>query len=485
MKTIIGLEIHVELATKTKMFCSCKNVFGQAPNTVVCPVCLGHVGTLPRVNKKAVEYAVKAGLAFDCEIHDNMKFDRKKYYYPDLTKGYQITQQDQPIATEGFLEIESEQGPKKVRIERIHLEEDTGKSTHTDDGHTLLDYNRAGVPLIEIVSRPDMASAEEARQFLENLRQRLRFIGVSDVKMEEGSLRCDVNINIVDDQGNKSGIAEIKNLNSFRSVVRAIEHEEVRQAELLAQGEDTTKETRRWDEASQSTILMRKKDEATDYRFTVDSDLPRLVLSREFIDEIRNTLPELPNAKKVRYMEEYKLTEYDANVLSQNKEIAGLFEETLKSIEDPTLVANWIQTELMRRLKEYEIDPSEMKLSIENFSKLLKLVKDEKISNNTGKKVLREIFDSNEDPEKIVQERGLIQVSDTAFLESLVTEVLDENPQSIEDFKAGKDRALGFLMGQIMKKSKGKANPQQVNKMLQEELNKRWKFMFLLQTKTN
>ncbi|NLW53148.1 MAG: Asp-tRNA(Asn)/Glu-tRNA(Gln) amidotransferase subunit GatB [Tissierellia bacterium] len=473
MKTIIGLEIHVELATDTKMFCSCKNEFGQAPNTVVCPVCLGHVGTLPRINKKAVEYAVKAGLAFDCDIRTNMKFDRKKYYYPDLTKGYQITQQDEPIATDGYLEVDSEDGVKKVRIERIHLEEDTGKSTHTDDGHTLLDYNRAGVPLIEIVSKPDMSSAEEARQFLENLRQRLKFIGVSDVKMEEGSLRCDVNINIKDDEGNRTGIAEIKNLNSFRAVVRAIEFEEKRQAKMLEEKEIGTKETRRWDDASQSTILMRKKDDENDYRFTVDSDLPRVVLEDEFIQNIKDNLPELPNAKRRRYKDEYALSDYDANVLSQSKEIADLFEQTLDSIHDPQLVANWIQTEVMRRLKEYEIDASEMKLSIENFAKLLKLVKDDKISNNVGKKVLRDIFDTNEDPEKLVEERGLIQISDTSFLDGLVKETLDENPQSIEDYKAGKDRALGFLMGQIMKKSKGKANPQQVNSILKEELDKR------------
>lgn len=473
MKTIIGLEIHVELSTKTKMFCSCENVFGQAPNTVVCPVCLGHVGTLPRINKKAVEYAVQAGLAFDCNIRQNMKFDRKKYYYADLTKGYQITQQDEPIATDGFLEIDGEDGPKKVRIERIHMEEDTGKSTHTDDGHTLLDYNRAGVPLIEIVTKPDMTSAKEARDFLENLRQRLRFIGVSDVKMEEGSLRCDVNINIKDDKGNRTGIAEIKNLNSFRAVGRAIEFEEKRQAHMLEEGVLGTKETRRWDEASQSTILMRKKDDENDYRFTVDSDLPRVVLSDEFISNLRDNLPELPNAKKARYQREYELSEYDANVLSQNLEISKLFEYTVKEINDPTLVANWIQTEVMRRLKEYDIEASEMKLSVENFAKLLRLVKEDKISNNVGKKVLREIFDSNEDPEKIVKEKGLIQISDSSFLVNLVDEVLNENPQSIEDFKAGKDRALGFLMGQIMKKSKGKANPQQVNSMLKEELEKR------------
>lgn len=473
MKTIIGLEIHLELATESKMFCSCKNEFGQAPNTVVCPVCLGHVGTLPRINKTAVEYAIKAGLAFDCDIRTNMKFDRKKYYYPDLTKGYQITQQDEPIATDGYLEVEGDEGLKKVRIERIHMEEDTGKSTHTADGHTLLDYNRAGVPLIEIVTRPDMSSSEEARQFLETLRQRLKFIGVSDVKMEEGSLRCDVNINIKDEEGNRTGIAEIKNLNSFRAVVRAIEFEEKRQANMLANNELGTKETRRWDDVSQTTILMRKKDEENDYRFTVDSDLPRLVLEESYIQEIKDNLPELPNEKRKRYQEEYKLSDYDANVLSQSKEVADLFEQTLAEIHDPQLVANWIQTEVMRRLKEYEIDASEMKLSIANFSKLLNLVKEDKISNNVGKKVLRDIFDTNEDPEKLVEERGLIQISDTSFLDNLVKETLDENPQSIEDYKAGKDRALGFLMGQIMKKSKGKANPQQVNSMLKEELDKR------------
>lgn len=473
MKTIIGLEIHVELSTKTKMFCSCKNAFGQAPNTVVCPVCLGHLGTLPRPNKKAVEYAVMAGLAFDCDITKEMKFDRKKYYYPDLTKGFQITQQDLPIATNGYLEIEGENGPKKVRIERIHMEEDTGKSTHTQDGHTLLDFNRAGVPLIEIVSKPDMESAEEARQFLENLRQRLKFIGVSDVKMEEGSLRCDVNINIKDDQGNRSGIAEIKNLNSFRAVVRAIEHEEKRQAEMLAKGDPGTKETRRWDEASGQTYLMRKKDEKNDYRFTVEADIPRIVLTDEYINEIRSKLPELPNAKKERYMDEYKLSEYDAKVLSQSKSIADLFENTIKEIDDPSLASNWIQTELMRRFKEYDIEPEQMKLSIENFARLLKLIKDKVISNNVAKKVLREIFDTNMDPVKYVEDNGLGQISDDSFLEGLVTETLNENPQSIEDFKAGKDRALGYLMGQIMKKSKGKANPQQVNEMLREELGKR------------
>ncbi len=467
METIIGLEIHVELSTDTKMFCSCKNEFGKAPNTNVCPVCLGHPGALPRVNKRAVEYAIMAGTAFNCDIRDVMKMDRKKYFYPDLTKGYQITQEDQPIATEGYIELE--EFNKKVRIQRIHMEEDTGKSTHTDDGNTLLDYNRAGVPLIEIVSHPDMSSADEAREFLEALKQRLKFIGVSDVKMEEGSLRCDVNINVKDGD-KKTHIAEIKNLNSFKSVAKAIEYEEKRHKEMLESGHISVKETRRWDEASQSTILMRTKDEENDYRFTVEADIPVIKLEKSFIENIQNNMPELPNDKKNRYMKEYKLTEYDANILSQNKELSDLFESMVERVNDPEIIANWILSELLRRLKEFDIEANEMNLSLDNFAKLIKLVKEDKISNNVGKKILREIFETNEDPETIVKDRGLLQISDTGFLEGLVKEVLDENPQSIADYKAGKDRALGYLMGQIMKKSKGKANPPEVNKMLREKL---------------
>ncbi|MFM1524604.1 MULTISPECIES: Asp-tRNA(Asn)/Glu-tRNA(Gln) amidotransferase subunit GatB [Helcococcus] len=473
MRTIVGLEIHTELLTKTKMFCSCKNEFGQAPNTLVCPTCLGVVGTFPRINKKALELAIRAGIAFDCDIRQVMKFDRKKYFYPDLTKGFQITQQDEPFAEHGFLEIESGEELKKIRIQRIHVEEDTGKSTHTDDGKTLLDFNRAGVPLIEIVTEPDISSAEEARAFLENLRQRLRYIEASDGKMEEGSLRCDVNVNIKDDEGNRHAIVEVKNLNSFRSVERAIQYEEKRQAENLKNGITSSKETRRWDEASGTTILMRKKDEENDYRFTVESDMPRVSLSDEFIKDIRDNLPELPRAKKERFIREYKLTEYDANVLSKDKELSMYFEDLISKFNEPTLVSSWILTEMMRRLKEYEIEISEVKLSKENFVKLLQLVKDGKVSNNSGKKIFREIFESNEDPEKVMIELGLEQNNDSDFLVNLVNEVLNANPQSIEDFKAGKDRALGFLMGQVMKKSKGKANPQEASKMIKEELEKR------------
>lgn len=473
MKTIIGLEIHAELSTKTKMFCSCKNEFGQAPNTLVCPTCLGIVGTFPKINKKALELAIKAGLAFDCEIRQSMKFDRKKYFYPDLTKGFQITQQDEPFAEHGYLEIESEDSLKKIRIQRIHVEEDTGKSTHTDDGKTLLDYNRAGVPLIEIVTEPDISSAKEAKTFLEDLRQRLRYIEASDGKMEEGSLRCDVNVNIKDDNGNRHAIVEVKNLNSFRAVEKAIQYEEKRQLENLKNGITSSKETRRWDEASESTILMRKKDEENDYRFTVESDMPRVNLTDEFIQNIKDNLPELPRAKKERYQKEYGLNDYDSSVLSKDKDLSRYYEELVSEFNEPGLIANWVLSETLRRVKEYEIEISDIKLSNENFISLLKLIKEEKVSNNNAKKIFREIFDTNEDPVKVMKEKGFEQNNDSEFLVKLVGEVLDENPQSIEDFKAGKDRALGFLMGQVMKKSKGQANPQEANKMIRQELEKR------------
>lgn len=473
MKTIVGLEIHAELNTKSKMFCSCKNEFGQAPNTLVCPTCLGIVGTFPKINKKALELAIRAGVAFDCEIRQNMKFDRKKYFYPDLTKGFQITQQDEPFAENGFLDIDVNGETKRVRIQRIHVEEDTGKSTHTDDGKTLLDYNRAGVPLIEIVTEPDISSAEEARIFLEDLRQRLRFIEASDGKMEEGSLRCDVNVNVKDENGNKHAIVEVKNLNSFRSVERAILHEEQRQLENLKNGISSSKETRRWDESENKTILMRRKDEENDYRFTVESDMPRVKLSDEFIKEIRENLPELPKDKKTRYISEYKLSEYDADVLSRDKDISSYFEAVVSGYNDPSVVASWILTETMRRLKEHEIEITQIKLSNQNFVNLLNLVKEGRVSNNSAKKIFRVIFETNQDAEEVMKELGLEQNNDADFLINLVKEVVDENPQSVEDFKAGKDRAIGFLMGQVMKKSKGQANPQEANKLVQEELAKR------------
>ena len=345
-KTIIGLEIHVELQTNTKMFCGCKNEYGCPPNTNVCPVCLGHPGTLPRVNKKAVEYAIMAGVAFNCEISKDMKMDRKKYFYPDLVKGYQITQNDTPICKNGFIEIEIDGMLKKIRLQRIHIEEDTGKSIHNESGHTLLDYNRSGVPLIEIVSQPDMNSPEEAILFLNKLKETIKFIGISDVKMEEGSLRCDVNLNMVDEEtGFKTKITEIKNLNSFKAALRAMEYEQQRHSENLKNNISGEKETRRWDEAELKTVVMRMKDVDNDYVFSVEADIPYIRLTDEFIDSIKKNMPELPDEKKSRFLKDYGLSEYDANVLTQNKFLSEYFEKVVENVNDATLVANWLLSE--------------------------------------------------------------------------------------------------------------------------------------------
>lgn len=473
-KTIIGLEIHTELMTKTKMFCSCTNAFGGEANTHCCPVCIGLPGALPVINKTAIEYAIRAGIALNCKINTHTRMDRKNYFYSDLVKGYQISQDDIPLCEGGHIEIETEEGTKKVHLERIHIEEDTGKQTHTTEGDTLIDYNRAGVPLIEIVTKPEMNTPEEARQFLENLRSTLKYIDVSDCKMEEGSLRCDVNINIVDSEtGNKTNITEIKNLNSFRGAVKAMEYEEKRHIELLQKGENTVKETRRWDEVKGETISMRAKGTVADYRYAPDGDFAEIVLEDSWVDEIKNNLPELPHHKKERFIKDYDLSEYDAGVLTASKDLATFFEETIKYIDDSKLVSNWIMGDVLRRLKDEEIEIQDTKLTPKSLGDLIKIVKDGKINNNTGKKVLKEIFDTGKEPETIIKEQGLVQISDEGALKEIVSKVLDENEQSIIDYKNGKDRAIGFLVGQIMKASKGKANPQMVNKMLIEMINER------------
>ena len=467
-KTIIGLEIHVELSTDTKMFCSCKNEFGAVPNTNVCPICLGHPGTLPQMNKRAVEYAVMAGLAFNCKIRNEQKVDRKKYFYPDLVKGYQLTQFEKPYAYEGYLELSN---GKHINIREIHMEEDTGKSNHNDDDTVLMDYNRAGVPLIEIVTDPDINSPAEAREFVETLAATLKFLNVSDCIMAEGSMRVDVNVNIKDEESDfRTEIAEIKNINSIRAIENALTYEVERQTELLKNKETGTKETRRWDDIELKTIHMRNKEVGNDYRFSADGDIPNIYLSDEFIENIRKNLPELPSKKQERYMKEYKLSEYDANLLSHDRNLSALFEETNEIVKDANTTANWILTELSRRLNEAEETADQMKLSVENFAKLINLAKDNKVNNNVAKKLLREIYSSNDDPEKLAEERNLLQISDSSFLEDIVNEVLEENPQSIEDIRNGKDRAFGFLVGQAMKKTKGKGNPQEINKLLKEKI---------------
>lgn len=474
IKTLIGLEIHVELSTDKKMFCNCRNQYGADANTLVCPVCLGLPGALPVVDKQAVEYALRAGLAFECQIADVIRMDRKNYFYPDLTKGYQISQSDNPLCSGGYLEIEPEAGPKRISLDRIHIEEDTGKQLHTEDGTSLLDFNRSGVPLVEIVSNPDMNSSEEAKLFLEKLRNTLKYIGISDVRMEEGSLRCDVNINVVDqEKGTRTSITEVKNLNSFRSAVKAIEYEEARHIRLLDEGESNVKETRRWDEVAGETVIMRRKYTADDYRFANEADITPIPVDREWVEEIRKSLPELPHAKKMRFMEDYSLSDYDAGVLTQSQDLAHFFEETLDHVKDAKLLGNWMMGDVLRRLKDEDKDFDQMPISSRDLADLINLVKEDKINNNTGKKVLREMFETGKAPGDIVKEKGLIQISDQGELEKIVIETLDSNPQSIEDFKNGKDRAIGFLVGQIMKATKGKANPQLVNKLLMEKIKER------------
>ena len=472
-KTIIGLEIHVELKTKTKMFCHCKNEFGEEANTNVCPICLGLPGALPQVNEEAINYAIKAGLAMNCKIHQHTRFDRKSYFYADLVKGYQITQDELPLCYEGYVNIEDEDGnDKKIRLIRIHVEEDTGKSLHTDKGETLLDYNRSGVPLIEIVTYPDMNSAKEAREFLEKLKATVIYLGVSDGKMEEGSLRCDVNVNVADTEtGVKTNISEIKNIGSFRGVEKAIEFEVSRHIALLEKGENTKKETRRWDELKGESILMREKIKANDYRYAPDGDIPPMDISDEMIDAVRKEMPELPDEKVARLMKDYGVSKDDAKTLSLDVSLANYYEELAKRVGDNALALNWLLGDVLRRLKEDNKSINQMPFAINDLEKLLTLVKTNKINNNAGKKVLQEMFKAPEDPEAIVKRLGLVQVTDEGAIEAVVDKVLEANPQSIEDFKNGKSRAFGFLVGQVMKEMKGKGNPQIINELLNKKLN--------------
>ena len=470
-KTIVGLEIHVELSTETKAFCSCKNEFGGEPNTRVCPVCLALPGGLPVLNENVVNYTIMAGLALNCDIKKRSKFDRKNYFYPDLTKGYQITQDDMPICKEGYIEVEGDEGKKKVGIFQIQMEEDTAKSLHTDKNETLMDYNRCGVPLIEIVTKPDMNSGKEARLFLEKLKSTLTFLDISDCKMEEGSLRCDVNVNVVDEEtGKKTAVTEVKNLNSFRGVEKAIDFEVERHIKLLETGTEEIRTTRRWDDVKNETVLMRVKYTVADYRFAPEGDLAPILLDDKRIEEIRKNMPELPEEKISRFIESYGIPKYDAEVLVSSKDLSNFFEETAAKFDDYNMLSNWVMTEVLRRVDD--VEKFELNFTSEDFIELLKAVKSEKINNNAGKKVLREMFETGKKPAEIIEEKGLAQIQDSSAIEGIVDEVLSNNQQSIEDYKAGKDRALGFLVGQVMKASRGKANPQIVNKLIIEKISK-------------
>ena len=474
-ETVIGLEVHAELSTKTKIFCSCPTEFGGAPNTHTCPICMAMPGTLPVLNEKVVEYAVKAGLATNCEISRNSKNDRKNYFYPDLPKSYQISQFDKPLCEHGYIEIEDEEGnKKKIRLLRIHIEEDAGKLNHDDfSGESLVDLNRAGVPLIEMVSEPDLRSAYEVEQYLRKLKSILEYIEVSDCKMQEGSLRADVNVSVRKKGTTEFGTrTEMKNMNSFRSITRAIEYEVDRQIDLIEDGGKVEQETLRWDDVSGKTFSMRDKEDAQDYRYFPDPDLVAIKLSDEYIENIKKTLPELPESRKERYLTEYGLSEKDANIITSSKYLSDLFEQASKICNNPKAVNNWIISDISRILNETEMEPIQIPFDSKQLAKLVILIDKGTISSSIAKKVLVEMFEHPRDPEDIIDEKGWVQISDENAIKEVVLKILENNPQSIADYKAGKQKALGFLVGQAMKETRGKANPQMLNKMFIEELNK-------------
>lgn len=472
-ETVIGLEVHVELSTESKIFCGCSTQFGAPPNTNTCPICLGHPGVLPVLNRRAVEYAMKAALALNCEIAEHTKFDRKNYFYPDLPKAYQISQYDQPIGQNGWIEIEIDGQKKRIGIIRLHLEEDAGKSMHQEGGFdTLVDFNRVGVPLIEIVSAPDIRSPEEARLYLEKLRSILLYTEVSDVKMEEGSLRCDANISLRPVGQKEFGTkTELKNMNTFSGVQRALEYEVKRQAALLDAGEKVIQETRRWDEGRKETIAMRSKEEAHDYRYFPEPDLVRLQIPREWVEEIRNSIPELPDSRKTRYVREYGLPDYDAGVITASKKLADYFEAAVATGADAKSISNWIMVELLGYMNKNNLEIDQVNMTPENLAKMVQLIEKGTISGKIAKTVFTEMLESGKDPETIVKEKGLVQISDEGAIREIVEKVIAANPQSVNDYRNGKERALGFLVGQVMKETKGKANPQLVNKLLVEILN--------------
>ncbi|PGN10620.1 Asp-tRNA(Asn)/Glu-tRNA(Gln) amidotransferase subunit GatB [Priestia megaterium] len=473
-ETIIGLEVHVELKTKSKIFSASPNAFGAAPNANTSVIDLGYPGVLPVLNKEAVDFAMKAALALNCEIATDTKFDRKNYFYPDNPKAYQISQFDKPIGENGWIEVEVKGETKRIRINRLHLEEDAGKLTHTGEGYSLVDFNRQGTPLIEIVSEADMRSPEEAYAYLEKLKSIIQYTGVSDCKMEEGSLRCDANISLrpvgQEEFGTK---AELKNLNSFNYVRRGLEHEEIRQEKVLLSGGLIEQETRRFDESTGETILMRVKEGSDDYRYFPEPDLLELHIDEEWKERVRASIPELPDARKKRYVEELGLPAYDAMVLTLTKEMSDFFEATLAAGGDAKLSSNWLMGEVSAYLNSNQKELSDVALTPEGLAGMIQLIQEGTISSKIAKKVFKELIENGGDAKKIVKEKGLVQISDDATLRKFVTDALDANPQSIEDFKNGKDRAIGFLVGQIMKASKGQANPPMVNKILLEEINKR------------
>ena len=473
-EVVVGLEVHAELSTKTKIFCSCPTDFDAEPNTHTCPVCMAMPGALPVLNEKVVEYAVKAGLATNCTISLDSKNDRKNYFYPDNPKSYQISQFDKPLCQNGYVEIEDDEGnPKKIRILRIHIEEDAGKLNHNEfGGGSLVDLNRAGVPLIEIVSEPDIRSSGEADRYIKKLKSILQYIEVSDCKMQEGSLRADVNVS-VHKKGEPFGTRhEMKNMSSFRSIVRAIDYEKDLQIDDYEAGKEVIQETKRWDDLEGKTYSMRNKENADDYRYFPEPDLVAIRLSKEYIEEIREHLPELPESRKERYINEIGLSLKDANAITSSKALSDMFEAASKKCNNYKNVCNWLNSDIARILNEEEMEPEEIPFTADQLAEMVSLIDEGTISSAIGKKVLEELFDNPRSPKEIIKEKGWIQISDEGEIKKVVMQVLEENPQSIADFKAGKDKALGFLVGQAMKLTKGKANPKMLNEMFLKELKK-------------
>lgn len=472
-ETVIGLEVHVELATKTKIFCGCSTAFGGAPNTHTCPVCTGMPGSLPVLNKKVVEYAAAVGLATNCNITKDCKFDRKNYFYPDNPQNYQISQLYLPICRDGHVDIELEDGTvKPVRIHEIHMEEDAGKLVHDDwSGESLVDFNRSGVPLIEIVSEPDMRSAKEVIAYLEKLRLIIQYLGASDCKLQEGSMRADVNLSVREVGTAEFGTrTETKNLNSFSAIERAIEAEKNRQIDLIESGEKVVQETRRWNDDKEYSYAMRSKEDAQDYRYFPDPDLVSIHISDEWLEEIRSRQPEFKTEKMKRYKEEFGIPDYDIEILTDSKKLADIFEQTTAICNNPKKVSNWLMVETMRIIKEKSMDVSDISFSPANLAALIKLTDDGSINSSVAKEVFEKIFDEDIDPVKYVEENGLKQVNDEGALKKTVEDVIAANPQSVEDYRSGKEKAIGFLVGQTMKAMKGKANPAMVNDMLKELL---------------
>ncbi|MCM1063870.1 MAG: Asp-tRNA(Asn)/Glu-tRNA(Gln) amidotransferase subunit GatB [Eubacterium sp.] len=471
-ETVIGLEVHVELATKTKIFCGCSTAFGGRPNSHTCPVCTGMPGSLPVLNKKVLEYAVSVGLATNCEITRYCKFDRKNYFYPDNPQNYQISQLYLPICRNGSVEIETAEGVKKVGIHEIHMEEDAGKLIHDEwEDCTLVDYNRSGVPLIEIVSEPDMRSAEEVIAYLEKLRLIIQYLGASDCKLQEGSMRADVNLSVREAGAERFGTrTEMKNLNSFRAIARAIEGERARQIDLLEEGKAVVQETRRWDDAKETSYAMRSKEDAQDYRYFPDPDLTPVSISDEYLEELKARQPEFRTEKMARYKAEFDIPDYDIEIITGSKHMADIFEATVACGSQPKKVSNWLMGETLRLLKEKELDPEDIRFSPENLAKLIALTESKAVNSTVAKEVFEVMFAEDVDPERYVEEKGLKTVTDEGALRKTVEEVIAANPQSVEDYRNGKEKAIGFLVGQTMKAMKGKADPAAVNRMLKELL---------------